>query len=171
MWAAGSLHSLFLGRDYQKIWDNTARQRAPELSSDRIQPRAAQSTAMDPFSHIKIVHRQREEELGDDAGSPQMVFRRPSFSQQVQHAAVPGLQPGVGVRGGGGSSRASLANLTSGTTFAAAARQAELNAARASRQKAKEAEKLEKANEVPAIEPVALGTLKFTTSRRGYVVF
>ena len=125
---------------------------------------------MDPFSHIKVVHRQREEEPEDDARSPQMVFRRPSFSQQVQHAAMPGLQPGVSVRGGGSSSRASLANLTSGTTFAAAARQAELNAARASRQKAREAEKLDKANEVPAIEPVALGTLKFTTSRRGYVV-
>ena len=135
---------------------------------------------MDPFSHIKVVHRQQqrgEEELQDndedDAVSPQMVFRRPSFSQQVRHAAMTtGLQTGggVSVRGGSGvppAARASLANLTSGTTFAAAARQAELNAARASKLKAREAER---ADEVPPIEPVALGTLKFTTSRRGYVV-
>ena len=126
---------------------------------------------MDPFSHIQIVHRYREEEAEDDAGSPQTVFRRPSFSQQVQHAAMTGLQPaGVSVRGGAGgapAARASLANLTSGTTFAAAARQAELNAARASKLKARQAER---ADEVPAIEPVALGSLRFTTSRRGYVV-
>ena len=126
---------------------------------------------MDPFSHIKIVHRPREEEPQDDnAGSPQTVFRTPSFSQQVQQAALTGHHhhPGVGVRSGGvvvPAARASLATLTSGTTFAAAARQAELNAARASKLKAKEAEK---ANEVPAMEqPVALGTLKFRTSRRG----
>ena len=124
---------------------------------------------MDPFSHIKVVHRPREEEpQDDDAGSsPQTVFRTPSFSQQVQRAVLTGQQP---VRGGDvvPAARASLATLTSGTTFAAAARQAELNAARASKLKAKEAEK---AHVVPAIEPVALGTLKFRTSRHGYVGF
>lgn len=62
---------------------------------------------------------------------------------------------------------ASLANLTSGTTFAAAARQAELNAARANKQKAQEAEFQ---NEVPDVEPLSLGALKFTKTRRGYVV-
>ena len=163
----------FLGREYRGIGDHTARQRGREerSSSDRFE-QSRPSRVMDPFSHIKVVHRQREE---DDGGPPQMVFRRPSFSQQVQQAvstATMGLQPGsVSVRGGGAvpSARASLANLTSGTTFAAAARQAELNAARASKLKAKEAEK---AYEAPAVEPVALGALKFTTSRRrGYVWF
>lgn len=132
-----------------------------------------------PFSHIKVVHRpQRAEEPNDDdddddaaaaaSRSPQTaVFRRQSFSQQVQHAAGYGQPTGVGVRGGGAvvpTARASLANLTSGTTFAAAARQAELNAARASKLKAKEAEK---AGEGPVVEPVALGTLRFKTARRG----
>ncbi|KAL8783718.1 MAG: hypothetical protein Q9195_009303 [Heterodermia aff. obscurata] len=148
-------------REHHSIWDNVARQRAAQE-----EPRlaAAPSTSMDPFSHIKVVHRQREEEQDDGGGSPQTVFRRPSFSQQVQTGLI---QPGVGVRAGGdvpsSSARTSLANLTSGTTFAAAARQAELNAARASKLKAKEAER---EYEAPAREPVALGALKFTTSRR-----
>lgn len=73
-------------------------------------------------------------------------------------------------RGGGipAAAPASLANLTSGTTFAAAARQAELNAARANKQKAQEAEGR---IEVPDIEPLSLGALKFTKNRRGYALY
>ena len=80
-----------------------------------------------------------------------------------------GYQPRMGARGGGmpSAAPASLANLTSGTTFAAAARQAELNAARANKQKAQEAESR---IEVPDIEPLSLGALKFTKTRRGYAL-
>ena len=58
-------------------------------------------------------------------------------------------------------STVSLANNTSGTTFAARARAAELNAVRA-RRAAKESEM---EDEVPAATPVALGALKFTRPR------
>ena len=58
-------------------------------------------------------------------------------------------------------STASLANNTSGTTFAAKARAAELNAVRSR----KAAQELEVENEVPSTAPVALGALKFTRPR------
>lgn len=83
-----------------------------------------------------------------------------------------GHQSGIGTRTGtkaGGAPHAapaSLANLTSGTTFAAAARAAELNAARANKQKAQEAAS-ENEYEVPGLEPLTLGALKFTKSRHG----
>lgn len=56
---------------------------------------------------------------------------------------------------------ASLANMTSGTTFAAKARAAELNAVR-SRRAAKE---MEMEDDVPSAAPVTLGALKFTKAR------
>ena len=83
-----------------------------------------------------------------------------------------GYQSGMGTRAGikaGGAPHAapaSLANLASGTTFAAAARAAELNAARANKQKAQEAAS-EGEYEVPGLEPLTLGALKFTKARRG----
>lgn len=58
-------------------------------------------------------------------------------------------------------STASLANNTSGTTFAAKARAAELNAVRSR----KAAQELEVEDEVPSTAPVALGALKFTRPR------
>ena len=124
---------------------------------------------MDPFSHIQIVHRQHQGDPEDHEDSTQTIFRRPSFSQQVHKSDSAGYQPRISGRGGGNApaAPASLANITSGTTFAAAARQAELNAARANRQKAKEAENEYRA---PSIEPLALGALRFTKSRRRYVI-
>ena len=83
-----------------------------------------------------------------------------------------GYQSGIDTRTGTKASGAphaapaSLANLTSGTTFAAAARAAELNAARANKQKAQEAAS-ESEYEVPGLVPLTLGALKFTKSRRG----
>ena len=61
----------------------------------------------------------------------------------------------------GSNLTASLANNTSGTTFAAKARAAELNAVR-SRKAAKD---MESENEIPSVAPVALGALKFTKPR------
>lgn len=61
----------------------------------------------------------------------------------------------------GSNLTASLANNTSGATFAAKARAAELNAVR-SRKAAKE---VEMEDEVPSVTPVALGALKFTRTR------
>ena len=58
---------------------------------------------------------------------------------------------------------ARLADLTSGTTFAAKARAAELNAVRAAKA-AKAAEHLNE-NEVPALQPLSLGSVKFTMPR------
>lgn len=59
------------------------------------------------------------------------------------------------------SSTASLANNTTGTTFAAKARAAELNAVR-SRKAAKD---MEAEDEVPSAAPVALGAIKFMKPR------
>jgi len=68
-------------------------------------------------------------------------------------------------RGQLGAPTASLANLTSGTTFAAKARAAELNAVRA-RKAAKDLEaETESEYEVPPLQPVTLGAVRFTMPR------
>lgn len=61
----------------------------------------------------------------------------------------------------GSNLTASLADNTSGTTFAAKARAAELNAVR-SRKASKD---METEEEVPSVAPVALGALKFNRPR------
>ena len=135
-------------------------------TAGHIQVAPARAIYMEPFAHIQVVPQDLHEDSEDQSNSP--VFRRPSFAQQIRNVEMAGYELGVGTKAGDGPPAvpASLANLTLGTTFAAAARAAELNAVRANKQKAKEAAS---ENEVPEIEPLALGALKFTKSRRGYV--
>ena len=59
------------------------------------------------------------------------------------------------------NSTASLANMTSGTTFAAKARAAELNAVRAR----KAAKDMAIEDDVPTVTPISLGALRFTRPR------
>lgn len=68
-------------------------------------------------------------------------------------------------RGQLGAPTASLANLTSGTTFAAKARAAELNAVRARRAASAVNIEKESEDEVPPLQPVALGAVRFTMPR------
>lgn len=109
-----------------------------------------------PFSHIQIIPKSVPPDSVDDGPtSPDIVFQNPSYSQQAEKkmAAPHNLHQS--------NSTVSLANNTSGTTFAARARAAELNAVRA-RRAAKESEMEDK---VPPAAPVALGALKFTMPR------
>lgn len=109
-----------------------------------------------PFSHIQIVPKiSPERSVTEGRTITPIVFQSPSYSQQAeQRMATPfNLQAF--------SSTASLANNTTGTTFAAKARAAELNAVR-SRKAAKE---MEAEDEVPSVAPVALGAIKFTKPR------
>ena len=129
-------------------------------------PESGNADSESYYSHIRVVHHQERQEKSEDKESSP-VFRRPSLSQQIKSGDMAAYQPSMNIRGGGGTAPtapASLATLASGTTFAAAARAAELNAAKASRQRTKDAAV---GNEVPAIEPLSLGALKFTKSRRG----
>lgn len=125
---------------------------------------------MEPFSHIQVVP-QASQDNSKDHDSP--VFRRPSFADQLRNPGMAGygISTGAGAKAGGGPPAvpATLANMTSGTTFAAAARAAELNAARSNKQKAREAASQKYA--VPDIEPLALGALTFTKSRLRYVPY
>ena len=106
-----------------------------------------------PFSHIQIVPKASSEECSIDEHSPQVIFRSPSYSKEAEEKmTAPTIAP---------SATASLANMTSGTTFAAKARAAELNAVR-SRRAAKE---LETEDDVPSVTAMSLGALKFTKPR------
>ena len=106
-----------------------------------------------PFSHIQIVPKASLEASVSNEDSPQVTFRSPSYSKEAEEKmAAPFVPP---------NATASLANMTSGTTFAAKARAAELNAVR-SRRAAKE---LESEDDVPATIPLTLGALKFTKAR------
>ena len=166
-------------RERHRMWDNT--QRRPTESEQSYNPEPAQHSqyskhidiapraSMEPFSHIQIIPQARgHHDESEEGTSP--VFRRPSFAHQIRTADMSGYQSGIGTgtKAGGvpHAAPASLANLTSGTTFAAAARAAELNAARANKQKAQEAAS-ESEYEVPGLEPLTLGALKFTKSHRG----
>ena len=82
-----------------------------------------------------------------------MTFRSPSYSKEAEEKMAAPFDPP--------NATASLANMTSGTTFAAKARAAELNAVR-SRRAAKE---LEPEDDGPSATQVALGAIKFTKTR------
>ncbi|KAL9611506.1 MAG: hypothetical protein Q9167_003865 [Letrouitia subvulpina] len=84
-----------------------------------------------------------------------MIFKKPSYSEEAANHMTSAFQLSVD------HTRPSLANMTSGTTFAAKARAAELNAVR-SRKAARE---LEDEDDVPSTTPVSLGALKFTKPR------
>ena len=106
-----------------------------------------------PFSHIQIVPKSLHDASGNNENSPQVTFRSPSYSQEAEEKmAAPFVPP---------NATASLANMTSGTTFAAKARAAELNAVR-SRRATKE---METEEDVPSATPLTLGALKFTKAR------
>ena len=116
-------------------------------------PRVAPGTSgSGNFSHIRIVPKGSPER--SQQRDSEIIFRSPSFSQEAEKEMEK-------FRGQLVAPTASLANLTSGTTFAAKARAAELNAVRAR----KAAKALEIENEVAAPEPVALGAVKFTKPR------
>ncbi len=106
-----------------------------------------------PFSHIQIVPKASPEASVNDENSPQVTFRSPSYSKEAEEKMSAPFIPL--------NTTASLANMTSGTTFAAKARAAELNAVR-SRRAAKE---LEMEDDLPSAAPVTLGALKFTKAR------
>lgn len=114
-----------------------------------------------PFSHIQIIPKVSPERsvVGEETFPP-VIFQRLSYSQRAEkNMAAP-------YNYHASTSTASLANNTSGTTFAAKARAAELNAVRSQ----KAAKEMEVDDEVPLIAPVALGALKFTRPRnRGRV--
>ncbi|KAL8708097.1 MAG: hypothetical protein Q9220_006951 [cf. Caloplaca sp. 1 TL-2023] len=77
------------------------------------------------YSHIQVIPNAADSSKQHKNASPAVTFRRPSYSEEVEQsmaAAASSMPP---------TAPASLANITSGTTFAAKARQAELNAARA----------------------------------------
>jgi len=97
---------------------NTTPQRAPLGTPLRL----ASSSA---FSHIQIIPKVSPENSMDEERSPQPMFRKPSLAHEAEAAIGDSnkLVPSA--------STDSLANNTTGTTFAAKARAAELQAARA----------------------------------------
>ena len=111
-------------------------------------PREATETSRSGnFSHIRIVPKSSPEpSQPDDSGD---VFRRSSFSHEAEREMDM-------MRSSFTVPTASLANLTSGTTFAAKARAAELNAVRAR----KAAKAVEDENEVPPKQPATFRPLK-----------
>ncbi|KAL9581711.1 MAG: hypothetical protein Q9212_003731 [Teloschistes hypoglaucus] len=113
-----------------------------------------------PYSHIQIVPKVESSRLkeNDNDYSPQVTFSKPSYTEEAQArtAAVEARGPLQPVP------TATLANKTSGTTFAQKARAAELNAALA-RRAAKEENAV-----IPLDLPMtstSLGALKLTKPR------
>lgn len=110
-----------------------------------------------PYSHIQIVPKVESSSQKENYHSPQVTFSKPSYTEEAQArmAAVEASGPLQPVP------TATLANKTSGTTFAQKARAAELNAALA-RRAAKE-------NPDPSIDTpmtsTSLGALKLTKPR------
>lgn len=113
------------------------------------------NTANTPFSHIRVVPQPAWYESAQDEESAPVMFQKQSYSQETEQIMAAPTASELSTL------TASLANHTSGTTFAAKARAAELNAIR-SRKAAKE---MEMEDEVPNAGPIALGSIKFTKSR------
>ncbi|KAI4210224.1 MAG: hypothetical protein LQ351_006902 [Letrouitia transgressa] len=109
------------------------------------------------YSHIQIVPKASPKTSVNDDGpeSPPMIFKKPSYSEEAANHITSALQLSAD------RTRPSLANMTSGTTFAAKARAAELNAVR-SRKAVKE---LDNEDDVPSTTTTSLGALKFTKPR------
>lgn len=108
------------------------------------------------FSHIQVVPQESAER--SRPSDPEIAVQKPSFGQDAEREMAM-------YRGPLGAPTASLANLTSGTTFAAKARAAELNAVRARRAATALEIGKESVDEVPPLQPVALGAVKFTMPR------
>ncbi|KAL8801192.1 MAG: hypothetical protein Q9182_004641 [Xanthomendoza sp. 2 TL-2023] len=104
-----------------------------DQSSDNLHPYGSTFNGFyrpPPFSHIQIV-RKPESSHDDENRAQQVTFRKPSYSEEAENSMASAapissmpLPP---------KPTASLANMASGTTFAAKARAAELNAVRARR--------------------------------------
>ena len=126
---------------------NTTPQRAPL----GIPLRLASGSA---FSHIQIIPKASPEHSMDEKRSPEPMFRKPSLAHEAEAAIIDStkLVPSASTN--------SLANNTTGTTFAAKARAAELQAAR-SRKQLKESDK--KSESGPSAAPHEVMT--FTKSR------
>ncbi|KAL8719540.1 MAG: hypothetical protein Q9225_003461 [Loekoesia sp. 1 TL-2023] len=108
-----------------------------------------------PYSHVQVVPK-LESSVQNENVSPQVTFRKPSYSEEAAssaNAASGPLQP---------KPAASLANMTLGTTFAAKARAAELNAVRNSKAAAKEPEG---SQDVTSMAQASVGALKLTKPR------
>ena len=113
-------------------------------------------TSNSPFSHIQIIPKAPSEVASSiGTNSPEPIFRKLSFSQEAESEMADSHRLSTS------GSTASLANMTSGTTFAAKARAAELNAVRARRA----LRDTDSEDDVPSTRPVSLGALKFTKPR------
>lgn len=84
-----------------------------------------------------------------------MTFKKQSYSEEAANHMTSALQLSAD------HTRPSLANMTSGTTFAAKARAAELNAVRSR----KAAGELDNDDDAPSTSQTSLGALKFTKPR------
>ncbi|KAL8731248.1 MAG: hypothetical protein Q9181_004348 [Wetmoreana brouardii] len=74
-----------------------------------------------PYSHIQVVPK-AEPPVQNENGSPQVTFRKPSYTEEAKSSMATAAGPSQP------APTATLANMTLGTTFAQKARAAELNA-------------------------------------------
>lgn len=128
-----------------------------------------------PFAHIRVVPTVETPARRDENVAPtQPTFRRLSYAEEAANrtaTAAPGTVPSGTMPSGmmAPNPTASLANMTSGTTFAAKARAAELNAVRNHRAKAQESEDNENDTSMPPGS--SMGALRLTkpgTRSRGW---
>ncbi|KAL8835055.1 MAG: hypothetical protein Q9170_003484 [Blastenia crenularia] len=121
----------------------------------RFQGASSHRVSNAPYSHIQVVPKV-EFPVHHENISPQATFRKASYSEEAAKsmAAVAGPMQS--------RPAASIANMTSGTTFAAKARAAELNAVRNSKAAAKGSEAVE--DVTPMAHP-AYAALKLTKPR------
>lgn len=117
---------------------------------------ATKPTTSRPYSHIQILQRPSTEEdtKGQNRSRGEPVFKKTSLSEDAEKNMENAEKS---------TTRDSIANMPSGTTFAAKARAAELNAARSRRA----ARSSSFDDEVPELAPISLGALKFTKRNRG----
>ncbi|KAL8637640.1 MAG: hypothetical protein Q9228_005108 [Teloschistes exilis] len=129
------------------------------------QPATVQRTGYLPppralYSHIQIVPKVESSSQKENYHSPQETFSKPSYTEEAQArmAVVEAIGPSQPVP------TATLANKTSGTTFAQKARAAELNAALARRAAKENAENAETPVD-PPMTSTSLGALKLNKPR------
>ncbi|KAL8699603.1 MAG: hypothetical protein Q9201_005917 [Fulgogasparrea decipioides] len=107
-----------------------------------------------PYSHIQVVPK-AEPPVQNENGSPQVTFRKPSYSEEAKSNMATAAGPSQP------APTATLANMTLGTTFAQKARAAELNAVLARKAVKGAADNDNGSSGTPA----SLGALKLTKPR------
>lgn len=128
--------------------------------SPRYQGMSKHQHGQAPYSHIQVIPKVDSSAQGENV-SPQVTFRRPSYSEEAASGITSTTRPLPP------KPAASLANMALGTTFAAKARAAELNAVRNSKAAAKENEGTEN---VTSMAPASMGAVKLKprTRSRGW---